>query len=69
MGTVRLNIDELLIKKGKTRYWLVKKMDSNYTAINKMFKNESSGIMFDTIYKLCKLLECSPNELFIFIED
>lgn len=31
-----------------------------------MMNNETTGIKFETIEKLCKLLECTPNELFKF---
>ena len=61
---VYLNINELLKKKGKSRYWLVQKMNSDYQTINAMADNETTGIKFNTIDKLCKILECTPNDLF-----
>lgn len=63
---VYLNINELLKKKGKSRYWLVQKMNSDYQTINAMADNETTGIKFNTIDKLCKILECTPNDLFKF---
>ena len=65
---VYLNINELLKQKKKTRYWLVQKMNSDYQTINAMADNETTGIKFNTIDKLCKILECTPNDLFKFNE-
>jgi len=62
---VYLNIEELLKKRKKTKYWLVNNMQSDYQTINAMINNETKGIKFNTIEKLCNLLECTPNELFI----
>jgi len=61
---VYLNIDKLLKEKGKSKYWLVQELGTNYTVINKMIANDTSAIRFDTMEKLCKLFDCSPNDLF-----
>lgn len=63
---VYLNIKELLKKKGKTKYWLVKNMEGGYQNISAMMNNETTGIKFETIDKLCRILECTPNDLFKF---
>ena len=63
---IYLNIKDLLKKKNKTKYWLVKNMESDYQSISDMMDNKTKGIRFDTIEKLCKLLDCSPNDLFKF---
>lgn len=59
-----INIKELLKEKGKTKYWLIKNMEGGYQSISHMMNNETTGIKFETIEKLCKLLECEPNDLF-----
>ena len=61
---VYINIKELLKEKGKTKYWLIKTMEGSYQSISHMMNNETTGIKFETIEKLCKLLECTPNDLF-----
>lgn len=61
---VSLNVKELLRKKGKTKYWLVKQMESSFQTVTDMMENETKGIKFETIDKLCKILECTPNDLF-----
>ena len=61
---IELNIQNLLTEKKKTRYWLVKALDSNYETINRLCDNHSSAIYLETIEKLCKALDCAPNDLF-----
>ena len=59
-----LNVKELLKNKRKTKYWLVQNMNSDYKTISDMMDNKTSGIKFETIEKLCILLDCTPNEIF-----
>lgn len=62
---VYLNIEELLKKNQKSKYWLVKQLDSNYTVINNMIEHNTTGINFETIDKLLKLFDCDFNDLFV----
>ena len=62
---IALNIQHLLDSKKKTRYWLVKVMESNYETINRLCDNDSVALRLETIEKLCKTLECTPDDLFI----
>lgn len=61
---VYLKIDELLKEKQKTKYWLVKNIEGNYRVVSKMIEKETISIRFDTIDKLCKILDCTPGDLF-----
>ena len=64
-----LNVKELLKKKQKTKYWLVQNMHSDYKTISDMMDNKTSGIKFETIEKLCILLDCTPNDIFKLKEE
>jgi putative transcriptional regulator len=61
---VHLNLQNLLQKNGKSKYWLVTKLDINYTVINKMIKHETTSIHFETINKLLEIFDCNIDELF-----
>ncbi len=61
---IKLNIKEILKEKGKTKYWLVKQMESNYQSISDIMNNTTTAIRFETLEKLCKVLECTPNDIF-----
>ena len=62
---INLNIQNILNEKKKTRYWLVKSLESNYETINRLCDNASSAIYLETIEKLCAVLACEPNDLFV----
>ncbi len=60
-----MNVQELLESRHKSRYWLVKHMQTTYKTVNKICDNSLTGLQLETIEKLCTLLECTPNDLFI----
>ena len=61
---VKVNIEELLKKKGKSKYWLCNQMNINYHNLNKIIFGSTKLISFKYIEVLCELLECSPSDLF-----
>lgn len=62
---INMNVQKLLDDKNKTRYWLVKQMQTTYKTVNKICDNTLTGLQLETIEKLCEILECTPNDLFI----
>lgn len=65
---IRLNVIELLRKKGKTKYWLFNQLDMSYTNFNNIVENKTKSIKYENIEKFCKILNCEPNDLFKFNE-
>ena len=65
---IKMNVQKLLDEKNKTRYWLVKHMESNYETVNRLCDSNTVALKLETIEKLCKILECTPNDLF-FMEE
>ena len=65
MQIAKLNIEHLLTKNNRSKYWLVKKLETDYRYITKLINNETKSISFEMISKLCDLFECTPNDLFI----
>lgn len=66
---IRLNVLQLLEKKGKSKYWLYKQLGMSYQNFNRMIRNETKSIRYENIETLCLLLECTPNDLFTITED
>ena len=66
---IKLNALKLLKEKGKTRYWLAKRLGMGYQNFNSMVNNETYSIRYEVIEKLCELLECTPNELLNYKEN
>jgi putative transcriptional regulator len=65
--TVR--IDELLKKRGKSRYWLAKITELTPLTISKLAKGKTSGIEFATLEVICRALECQPNDVLQLSEE
>ena len=63
---IKMNVQNLLNEKKKTRYWLVKEMQTTYKTVNKICDNTLTGLQLETIEKLCEILDCQPNDLFTF---
>ena len=61
---VQLNLEHLLEKNNKSKYWLVTQLDSSYTAVNKMLRHESTAITFDMLERLHKVFDCKIEDLF-----
>ncbi len=66
---INMNVQNLLDKKNKSRYWLVKQMQTTYKTVNKICDNTLTGLQLETIEKLCQILECTPNDLFNISDD
>ena len=65
---IELNILEILYKKNKSKYWLFNELNNispmSYTNYNNLIKNKTKSIKYENIDKLCKILNCEPNDLF-----
>lgn len=62
---VYLKVKEILNQKKKTKYWFIKKMEGNYQALSNLLNNETTGIYFETIDKICSILECEPGDIIV----
>lgn len=69
---LQLNIDNLLKNKNKSRYWLFNQLNTispiSYTNFLNIIDNRTKSIKYENIEKLCKILECEPNDLFINVK-
>ena len=66
---IKLDVLRLLEEQGKTKYWLYKQLGMSYQNFSKMVNNETKSIRYENIETMCILLNCTPNDLFIFAED
>ena len=66
---VTFNALALLERKGKTKYWLYQQLGMCYQNFSKMVNNQTKSIRSENIEVLCKLLDCTPNELFTFTDE
>lgn len=66
---IKVNINELLNKKKKSKYWLCKMMGITSRNLNRIIKGETTSISFKYIEELCMYLDCSIDELLIIDND
>ena len=70
---VKLNVKKLLERKKKTKYWLFNNLNNlgniSYTNFNNLVENKTGSIKYSNIDKLCKILDCEPNDLFEITDE
>ena len=70
---VKLNVKKLLKEKKRTKYWLFNMLNNvgniSYTNFNNLVENKTKSIKYSNIEKLCKILDCMPNDLFEITEE
>ena len=69
LDMIRIKAIELLKKKGGSKYWLNMQLGTSYQNLNKMLNNQTRMIRLENIEALCRILECSPNDLFEITDD
>lgn len=66
---MKLSIKNKLGEKNISRYELAKRIGVTYPTIDKIYKGESTAIKLKTLQKLCKVLDCTPNDILVFDKD
>ena len=61
---IRLRIKEILEERGKSNYWLSQQLGMCYRNYHNIVTNKTSAIRFDTMERLCEILEIPVAELF-----
>lgn len=60
---INITIDELLDKKGLTRYWLSKETGMTYQNISNLCSGKTTSIIFEKLVRICNALECEPGDI------
>lgn len=60
---VHLQIQHLLNKNKKSKYWLVNQMGKSHQSVSNLMKEDLSGIHFDTLEQLCNIFDCEIGEI------
>lgn len=62
---MKLSIKNKLDEKGLTRYELVKRINVTYPTIDNIYKGSTTSIKLEILEELCKVLECTPNDILV----
>lgn len=60
---ITFNIEKLLKKKNKSKYWLCQNMNITNKNLNRVINSETNSISFKYLEDFCKYLDCSLDEL------
>lgn len=62
---IYLQINERLKEQKKSKYWFIKNMEGGYRSLSNLMDNNTRGIRFETLEKICELLDCEPGDIII----
>lgn len=65
-SVITFHLKKLLKESGKTLYWLSKETGIAYNTLHALNKGEQIDVRVSTIQRICKALNCSPDELITF---
>lgn len=66
---VKFNIENLLKKNGKGKYWLCKNMNITSRNLNRIIYGETTSISFKYLEDMCKFLDCELSDLISIEQD
>ncbi len=66
---IKINIERLLKKKKKSKYWLCQNMNITSRNLNRIIRGETTSISFKYIEEFCNYLNCTPGELITLEKD
>lgn len=66
---IKFRLTELLKRRGRSARWLSKEAVVAYTTVHKLKTGEQDGITFPVLTRICKALECTPNDLMVDDEE
>ncbi len=66
---IKINIEELLRKNGKSKYFLCQRMNMTSRNLNRIIRGETSSISFKYIEEFCDLLNCTPGDLISVVSE
>ena len=60
---IEIRLDGLLGERGRTFYWLAKEAGISHTTLWRLKKGKALGINFETLEKICGVLNCQPGDV------
>lgn len=62
---IYVRVNEILKEKKKSKYWFIKNMEGGYQSLSHLMNNETVSIRFETLEKMCSLLDCEPGDIIV----
>ncbi len=68
-GTIKINLDTIMVKKNISTYELSSKANIRFQTIQNLRQGTSSRIDLEVLAKLCYVLDCTPNTLIEYVPN
>lgn len=62
---IYVRVKEILKIQKKSKYWFIKNMGGSYQSLSHLMDNETNSIHFETLEKICDILECEPGDIIV----
>ena len=62
-----VKIEELLLAQDKSLYWLSQTTELSYPTIHRLVNGKTSSIAFDTLNKICYVLNCNIQDIIEYV--
>ncbi len=62
---MKLNIKSKVDEKGLNKHQFSKLIQLGYVATCNLYDGKTERIYFDTLERICKVLECTPNDIIV----
>lgn len=63
--SMKLNLKQKVDEKGFNRNQFAKLIQLGYQATCNLYDGKTERIYFDTLERICKVLECTPNDIIV----
>lgn len=68
-GHIEITLEETRLKKGVSRYFIVKNANISYTQLLRYIRGESERIDISVLERICCALDCDVCDLIRFVPD
>lgn len=69
MGKIVVNLDVMMAKRKKSLKELSKEVGITNANLSILKTNKAKAIRFNTLEKLCEILNCQPGDILVYEED
>ncbi|HEY6333956.1 MAG TPA: helix-turn-helix transcriptional regulator [Blastocatellia bacterium] len=67
--TIRLDIDAVLKKRGRTAYWLANELGIGHGNLYRYRKGQINAVNLNLLARMCAALQCTPGDLLALEDD
>jgi putative transcriptional regulator len=66
---IKINLDEILKAREMKSYELAEKINITTANLSILKTGKAKAIRFSTLEKICKVLDCQPGDILVFVKD